>query len=108
MIAKLLKEIEEIEEQAGGIDPEDKTSLYELLIIAYFKAKDIIVAQAEIVPKPIKVIDTDRINELEFALEQSSKALEQSQIDKISMQHTLDNVQLVLSGKAGDDSEEHN
>ena len=107
VVAKLLREITEIEKQAESVDPQDKKALYALLIVAYYKAKDIIVAQEEIVPEPIKVIDTDRIDELEFALEQSGKLLTQAQEDRIKLQRKFDQIELVLSGKAGDDLEEH-
>lgn len=107
MIPKLLREIAEIEKQAEAINPKDKAALYSLLIVAYFKAKDIIVAQEEIVPEPIKVIDTDRIEELTYALEQSNIALNMAENARDAVLKRLEQVQLILSGKAGDDSEDH-
>jgi hypothetical protein len=42
MIEKLKKEIIEIEQQAGELSIDDKEALYDLLVVAFFKAKDLI------------------------------------------------------------------
>lgn len=68
-IKQLTTEINELEDQAGQVDPTDHTTLYELLCKAYFNAKDIIELQKGINP-PVEVPtandNTSQIEELEL------------------------------------------
>ncbi len=72
MVDKLLKKIEVLEEQAGLLDPTDTDALYKLLVTAYFHAKDVIVALQEVAPEPVKVINTDEIERLQFELQRAT------------------------------------
>lgn len=51
-----LDEIAAIETEAGGIDPTDKSALYDLLVVAYFKAKDTIILLQDTPASPDPVI----------------------------------------------------
>ena len=63
-----LAKIAEVEIQAADIDPDDKDALYDLLVGAYFTAKDVIKALQTMQPVPAAIVDTDRIDELEYSL----------------------------------------
>lgn len=69
-----MEEVEAIEAQAGQIDPDDKAALYELLIVAYFKVKDALVASQEMAPEPVIKIDTDEIDRLTSELHAANTA----------------------------------
>lgn len=64
---KLREEIAEIEAQAEELGT-DKVLLYDLLIVAYYKQKDLIVVLETQQPAPITVVDTDEIERLSFEL----------------------------------------
>jgi len=68
----------DIEIQAAAIHPSDKETLYDLLVVAYYKARDIIVTLKASQPAIVKVIDTDLVDELTFKLKQSKKSLQKS------------------------------
>lgn len=83
MVTKLLEEIAEIEAQAGAVDATDKVALYDLLIVAYFKAKDTIEALQTMAPEPVVTVDTDEVDKLTYALAEATKllAVEQTAIE---------------------------
>jgi len=84
-INTLLKEISAIETEAA-IPDLTKEELYDLLIKAYSKAKDVIVHLQEVAPEPVKVVDTDHIDQLTFQLDESQSALTlaNGKLDKIT------------------------
>lgn len=63
----------DIEAQAAEIDPADKEALYDMLVVAYYKLKDIIVTLKAAQPETVKVIDTDLVDELTFKLSELEK-----------------------------------
>lgn len=77
MVKDLLEAMAAIEVQAGAIDPEDKAALYDLLVQAYYKAKDVIEKLQTIAPEPVKVIDTDQVDQLKFKLTETQDLADQ-------------------------------
>ena len=73
-IEQLTKQIQSIEEEAGQLDVHDYESLYKLLAVAYFAAKDIIELQQGNLPivedNASKVAYNDLQDALDVALEQ--------------------------------------
>jgi len=74
MTDKLLEEIAELEQQASTLG-EDKVALYDLLVQAYYKAKDLIVILQEQAPEPKVVVDEDHVNQLKFELDKTETQL---------------------------------
>ncbi len=66
-IKKLTDEIIIIEQEAVEVGT-DKVKLYELLVKAYYKQKDIIAILEQQQPETITIKDTDEVDQLQFQL----------------------------------------
>ena len=62
-ITQLTQEIEALETQAGALQVDDYEELYKILVVAYFKAKDINELHADVNP----VLNLDMVEELATA-----------------------------------------
>jgi hypothetical protein len=60
VIEQLKKEIDAIEEQAVVIDANDKEALYDLLVVSYYKLKDVVaLLEAEEIPDVSEVVEEE-------------------------------------------------
>lgn len=90
-IQELTNQINEIEEQAGQLDPTNYEELYKLLAVAYFTAKDVIALLQDNLPlvednasEESLIAAKGTIAVLEVSLEVSN-----TEVAKITAQHTI-------------------
>jgi len=103
MLTKIKEEIKSIENKAsllGTTEPLDKSKLYDLLVIAYNKNKDIISLLEEKQP-------TLEIEKLNFKIVMLEKELKKEKNNNEYLIKKLEHITLLISQKAGDNSEDH-
>lgn len=96
-INQLKHDINEIEDEAGQLDPKDYETLYKLLATAYFKAKDIIELHDEMNPIATEPVDDSALVEANVQIIELTAYKEEAAQVIIDLQSKITQVLKIVS-----------